>query len=305
MVTLPEISSKIITLIQARQLLQDKLATLDKIISGPTPDEAGMVERQKQLAALDIKHSDITRIINDLHNKMATLRNTKQQCLLDQALIKQITDEITISNKLLMPDIELLFTTNTKQQAEINSQIELSSKISHIINERNILQAKQDKLIKLGQRRTDLLKMKELAIQCECQQLSVTVDSLNNAIGAIAVYLFDSPITIKINLFKTFKTTQRIKPTVNVTVNYKGNDYDSLNGLSGGERDRISLCVTLAMNRISGCPLLFLDEVIGTLDAGLTETAIKSIKVSTTGKTCLLVSHSAVEGVFRDVIQFT
>ncbi len=51
--------------------------------------------------------------------------------------------------------------------------------------------------------------------------------------------------------------------------------------MSGGEGDRASLALTLALNRLSSCPLLMLDESIASLDLNMKEAAIRTIRENT------------------------
>ena len=99
-------------------------------------------------------------------------------------------------------------------------------------------------------------------------------------------------------MFREFKTSSRIKQEVNFVFTYKGMEFDKIDQLSGGERDRISLMLTLAINKVSGCPFLFLDESISTLDSSKKDDAIRAIRGYSTGKTVVLVCHSSVNGVF-------
>jgi DNA repair exonuclease SbcCD ATPase subunit len=275
-------------ILESNRMTTSDLKTQEEILT-----EIMKLEPRKTESNIKKKYLEVS--IEQLQQHINTSMITNQQ---RQNLQRELAD----NTLLLAPTVEQDLQNVINEELTIKKNLEETKKYNALIGHRERLEEEKKALEVINNKKLNLNRMKELAIQCECYQLSVLVDSLNTAIASIASYLFDLPIIIKLNLFKTVKTTQRVKPSVNLTVNYKGFEYDNINMLSGGERDRVSLCITLAMNQISGCPFLFLDEVIGTLDAGMTETAIKSIKIATAGKTCLLVSHSAVEGVFQDVI---
>ena len=83
--------------------------------------------------------------------------------------------------------------------------------------------------------------------------------------------LFDDPISINIALFKTVKTTSIVKPCININISYRGGEYNSLAEMSGGEADRVSLAITLALCRLSSSPILLLDESLSSLNQDLKE----------------------------------
>ena len=151
---------------------------------------------------------------------------------------------------------------------------------------------------------TTLEKLKAKAIEVECQVLQTTVDSINLVfISDIATRLFDDPITISLSLFKTLKSKDRVKPTVNLSINYRGGEYDNITQLSGGEGDRISLAITIALARLNSSPFLLLDECMASLDADLKECSVDVLRhfLGNT-KTIISVLHEGTEGYFDDII---
>ena len=144
----------------------------------------------------------------------------------------------------------------------------------------------------------NLEQLKKIALEVECQTLEETVDELNLSLTVILERLFVDPIMVRLSLYKNLKTSDRVKQSVNLVINYKGVEYDQVNQLSGGEGDRISLALTLAMCQRSKGNFLILDESLSSLDETAKETAVETIRQVLPHKAIFLVAHDIVEGVF-------
>ena len=103
------------------------------------------------------------------------------------------------------------------------------------------------------------------------------------------------------DLYKKLKTSENIKPIVNFDISYQGGKFDNIDQLSGGEGDRASIALTLALKRLSSCPILMLDESLASLDLDIKETTINSIRENITD-TVIIIMHDGIEGIFDDVI---
>ena len=89
-----------------------------------------------------------------------------------------------------------------------------------------------------------------------------------------------------------------MKPTVNIKIHYRGINYSKINELSGGEIDRISLVITLALNKMSSIPVILLDEVLSSLDMNAKESCLSIVKSYSNMKTILTIDHEGVEGYY-------
>jgi DNA repair exonuclease SbcCD ATPase subunit len=113
--------------------------------------------------------------------------------------------------------------------------------------------------------------------------------------------LFDEPIKIDFDVFKTTKTSKTTKPIINYRILYKGHEIDSIDQLSGGEADRVSLAVSCALFKFSDFPFLILDEFASSLDLNNKENAVSSLKAflgDVESKSIICISHDTVEGMY-------
>jgi len=156
-------------------------------------------------------------------------------------------------------------------------------------------------VINFNQELNDLETLKQYAKETECIILDQVVNSINTSIENICNSLFDKSINIKLSLFKTLKSTKNIKSIVNFNISYQGGDFDNISHLSGGEGDRASLALTLALKKLSSCPLLLLDESLGALDLDMKEATIQTIR-DNINDTVIIIMHDGIEGIYDNVI---
>jgi DNA repair exonuclease SbcCD ATPase subunit len=186
---------------------------------------------------------------------------------------------------------------------EIESKLQIQTQIEILLKKERILIKTCAGLNSQLKLLTNLQTFKQYAIDTECQILQETVDEINSKVSDICVSLFDKDIDVQLNLYKTTKTTKVTKPQINFAINYQQGTYDNINQMSGGEGDRVSLALTLALNSNSGCPLLLLDESIASLNHDLKERVFKTIRHNkTAGTTVFLVVHDGIEGYFDHVV---
>lgn len=136
--------------------------------------------------------------------------------------------------------------------------------------------------------------------EAESIAISQTIDTINYYMNFYLEKFFpDNPITVQICPYK--ETKKDIKPTINIEVGYKGFNTE-LNSLSGGEYDRVTLSIVLALNTIFGSDILMLDESIASLDTDLTNEILEVLKDSLKEKIVIVVAHQIGVGMFDNVI---
>lgn len=153
----------------------------------------------------------------------------------------------------------------------------------------------------------DLLKLNQLKTlinEVECQYIQKTVDLLNETLEDVAESLFTEPISLTLDLYKELKSTHRLKQAVNLKCIYKGIEYGKIEEMSGGEGDRVSLALIIALHKLSPSPLLLLDECISSLDSNLREQCLKSLREHLgEDKTAIAIIHETIEGHFDEVVK--
>jgi len=143
------------------------------------------------------------------------------------------------------------------------------------------------------------------AVEAERIYLQTAVDKINVLLGQSLQKLFpDKPISVEISTTKALKTKpNQVSQRFDIKIFYNDSEYDSSKQLSGGERDRVSLALTLAMSATFGSPILFLDETLSSLDAELKSEAVMLLKDLCKTKTCVVISHEETEGLYDNVLK--
>ena len=233
-------------------------------------------------------------------NYQIFLRNTINKKQLENMLLSYQKQKIELM-PFLHPNIkdkhksvtELLYNTKKTYEEVIYAK--------RMLTKHKELETKKEKVLQQNNDLISLQRLKQNAIIVECKQLQDTVDNINLTMEDVLPLFFDEPINMMLQLYKVLKTNKQLKPGLNISIKYKGVEYDNINQLSGGEGDRISLALILSLNQVSNSPIILLDECISSLDGSLKESCVMAMK-KMEGKTIICVDHEGVEGFYDNVI---
>lgn len=124
----------------------------------------------------------------------------------------------------------------------------------------------------------------------EHKVLTTFLDTFNGTLEGILADIFDDPITVALRL------AEGDKPSLRWSMAYKGAQDKDVSDLSGGEQDRVSLAVSLALASTSSFPALLLDECFGSLDATSRERCLDTLRRTLPHKPVLVIAHGETEG---------
>lgn len=142
-----------------------------------------------------------------------------------------------------------------------------------------------------------LTELLQVSKRVESDLLQNCVDGINDRMEVVLSSIFEDPISVRLSLYKELKTKKTMKSQVNLSISYRGGEYDNISQLSGGEGDRISFALNVALNSISNSPLLLLDESFSSLDGEYRSSCVKSL-LCLSNKTVCVVSHEDVQGLY-------
>tara|TARA_R110001592_G_scaffold18816_14_gene77842 strand:- start:37970 stop:40288 length:2319 start_codon:yes stop_codon:yes gene_type:complete len=138
------------------------------------------------------------------------------------------------------------------------------------------------------------------------EESSVTLENMilnfNDILNEIVGEIFED-ITIELGMFKKMKARGELKPQFNMKVLLKGNEYDNLHFLSGGEKDRISIALALTLSSLLNTPIIMFDESMSSLDEEMRERCLELIKKYASDKILINICHSTVEGYYDNIIR--
>ena len=262
------------------------------------------------IIAIPISSDDIKSQNETLKSKCQILKETLSGYSQYEVLAEDLTQTelklrilvIDESSDSLALRLEELNKTIETQEIYYKNGIELKD----MYDLRSSLEQSQKKALELSTEVSTMNRLKMLVLEVTNSSLQNLVDSINDCTNSILEDLFENNIKVELKLFKEHKKTNGLKPQINFSIFYNNNVYDNIMGLSGGEKDRISLALTIALACVNPSPVLFLDECLSTVGNDLRECALESIRkfiIAQTGKTCIIIQHSIIEGHCDAVVE--
>jgi DNA repair exonuclease SbcCD ATPase subunit len=297
------------------QIIEDQLKTLEIT-------KTQVLEYTRLKALHESTESEISKIIiqtrseeiNESLTKLKTKCQNLKETLSGYSQFEVLTEEYrTIESKLksiviLKSSQELsnLLESTNQNISSYEEYVQEGKQLVLMVNTRAELESTQKLMMELTNQQSHLNRLRMLIIEVTNSSLQNLVDSINACTNSILEDLFENDIKLELKLFKEDKKTNNLKPRLNFAIYYNNNTYDSIMGLSGGEKDRISLALTIALACVNPSPVLFLDETMSSINQDLRESSIDVLKkfvVNQSQKTVLLVEHNIVEGYLDSIIE--
>lgn len=174
-----------------------------------------------------------------------------------------------------------------------------------IFSEQELLDQQADRLDALEARVSVLEQLKEQAVNLKASMIEAAIESLSIRTNEILERLFRESITLSLTMFKQLKSRDAQKRNFHLEISYRGRDYDSFWELSGGERARLSVAMSLALTSQFQVPLLMMDETLSALDGDIKSQCIEVIRDICPGQMVMIVAqqHHVNEADFDHVVK--
>ncbi len=262
--------------------LGEQLASHQKHVSEMTKITTEMNKMENKAEVYEKKVQELTRKVASINVKEIKTKITSINNDFSKAKKKQTKDE-ALNKKV---DQFLVF---REQQKEL----ERWEKKLRQVN-------KQTKTAEM--KHTANLTLKEKYVQAEIMALESTIGSINEHTSYyLDTFFADHQLSATLQAVYKGKKLQTLK--INTVINYKGNEYDNINQMSGGEFDRCTLASICGINSMLGSPILILDESLASLDADTNTEIIRFLSDLGQDKLILVCSHEAVQGIFNVIIR--
>ena len=266
---------------------------------------------------ININWTEETVIIN---SQQTFILKGSDQSYLDccQNIINKIQHILDSRNQVLKQKEQLISEINTividsaiDNNVEVNNTritqyqqaLQWGSQVRKIYSWRHKLENEQSSIKDLSSDVGDWDKLQHLALSIEHTLLDETIEHINSLLDDVCSQLFDLPIIIRLKLLKSLKSKNEERPKFNIHVNYHGVDYDSINDLSGGEKDRISFALSIALSQRSLCNFILLDECKFLYSIGyeLKARALSLLPKLLPNKIICLIDHVPIAGDDGDI----
>lgn len=271
----------------------------------------GLEELEKKLEKCSSELNDLIRrssenirLEKEIKTRENKLKILKEQ--IDKSKVKRrncldIEKEI---NNLQTKTVKYNKTLNELQETyQILSKLEQYNRdLKNMEKLKQKLEDTKDDLTQSIDNLSGALGLRESVKEAEILSLEHTVNSINEHAKIYLQEMFDDNINIYLDNQKLTKT-QNVKTQMNVYLEYKGYTYNSIDELSGGEKQRCELAFLLAVNDMLGSKIILLDECLNNLDSEVNMEVLLHLKRLVGNRLVLVISHEAVQGIFDHVIK--
>lgn len=215
-----------------------------------------------------------------------------------KALISQLASISHIEPKSQLPEFF------EDQLNEYNLRLEQGKEFEKIKKENNQLIQKKEQLDIESAKVVTMANLIDIVKRVSLQPMEDVISAINTVTNNILEELYDSPINVLLSVFRNQDDSKTAsKMSVNIQIFYGEEAYPNISNLSGGEADRVSLALTLALAKLHHSPMLIFDECMASLNCDYREKCMKVIKDTLTdsSKTVFDICHESVEG-YHDTI---
>lgn len=238
-----------------------------------------ITELEKELSTAQQKQSDKNSILNSINDLQNSIPFKPEK-----------------SSEILNSELN----SNNNKIIDLDKYIKAGNLIIKLTQDRQNVESMHNYLLQLSTYQNNIDKIKQIINEVSSSSLEDTVKNITSITNLILKEIFDDDIAISLNTHKELKNA-KIKLQVNIQIYYQNTIYSDPSEISGGEQDRISIALTLAIAKLSNSPLILLDESFKFIDENLKEKCLEVIKTHFCNKTVIHVSNECVKGVHHEV----
>jgi DNA repair exonuclease SbcCD ATPase subunit len=259
---------------------------------------------------------EIQKLNQELHSgiETTTYRRSKLQELerietrLSNIEIPENTDQYTEKIQKLKNDLPEYEEKVAKYSADleiIRKYAEYQRIYDEYTKRYDAVSAARSELINKESAYTTAVAFRQKIIDSESETLASIINTLNSyAADYLNAFFPENPIIVEILPYK--ETAKRggstRKSQITTRVEYRGAETD-ITSLSSGERDRVILAFSLAVNQLQNGQIVMLDECTSSLDAETSNVVFSKIRENLNDRCVLIVAHQIVQGIFDDVLE--
>lgn len=257
----------------------DKTKILDELEQYPYVDSSHNIAVQLN------KDKDIQRQQDGMNILKQELEKELNIIILDHTITQRIQD---LNRDILQYEEEIDITVLYNQYVDRKKKVDYyNDELQQCLNR----MAKAEELLRI-------------ANDTMYQILSSFITDININIEKIVSIIFTDPIEIKLKMFKQLKTKNIVKPEVSLEIRYRGGVLNNVKKLSKGERSRVILAVTLALNKLSNIPIFLLDETLAHIDQEMKESVTSILKDYASNRSLAIIAHDVITGLYDNVFEF-
>lgn len=224
------------------------------------------------------------------------LENQKEMLRKSRNIVEQWG---TLKNSTI-PSIEEIETLKMliKECQDYQQRLPILKKLK---DEYQLIKPLKEQLDEVDKRLLNLGKLRQIMIDSEYASYEKTSELFNASLSEVVQSMFFEPVRVNMNMFKILKTKNRVVPSVNLQVWLEGMELD-VDEPSWGQKERISIALTIAMTNFSSSPFIMMDEPLASLSEEDRELALKTLIRCCKDKTFLYIGHDTTLGWFDRIV---
>ncbi len=276
----------------------------------PTKDITTLSEQLRDLSKQIVHYQEHTEELQELDAELEQLRRKfKHHNSRIHSLEKKMAgiDAAALKNKIT--GFERDIAKAKKKQTRDEEVGEHLDQFLAYRDQQQELDRWEDKLVDAGKQlktaekiHTAHLTLRDKYVQAEILALESTISSINEHTRYyLDTFFADHQLSAVLEATHKGKKIQTLK--ISTAINYKGNEYDNISQMSGGEFDRCTLSSICGINSMLGSPILVLDESLASLDTDTNTEIIRFLSELAQDKLILVCSHEAVRGIFDEIVE--
>jgi len=305
-----DLEKELLTLVYSKTLksLSNEVESLEKEITMLKQNKIIEIssteeELQESLSKQTVLKNTLKNLsiqINDLIQDKENAQEKYNEYLVKYINIEDLEKEIDVYRRKIKV-LEEKIEKNLEIQKNIDlyiSYLEKKNERNKKLNELTDFRKREKKLEKNS---IALDKFKTIFKEAESEALLGKIEEINNTAKLYLDYFFkDDPISVIVYTVKERAKGEKVE--INLRILYKEVEMN-LNNLSGGERNRVIIAFTLALNELFHSPILMIDEATSSLNQELAEEVIEAIKDNCKNKLIVVIAHQCVTGIFDRFIE--
>jgi DNA repair exonuclease SbcCD ATPase subunit len=286
--------------LQERKEKEGLEAELNRLIS---QDESRKEDRsipdcQKEIADLRQQREDLRHVISGVESLLNEVKTLQGKMAKGKDSLTLEKESFLIQEKISIGEACLTKKRKTLDEGKKRGQLYL---LYHEVE-------KVEKVIEDKQKQLALLsKIKKTLVTAEHHLIDSLLNNLNEILNLVLTDFFIDPIQAELSAFRELAKGNRTKAEIHLRVVYRGTTFNKISQLSGGERARLSVALSIALSHIVGSEgnLFLIDESVSTLDAATRDTVVKSVRRHLPEHLVIFVNHDTTEGIYDEILNLS
>lgn len=256
-----------------------------------------IVENRLKIDQLRDKKKDIEEIIAKFVqiSQISLNRNVDNEIEIRSEDIKKFESvfksEIQIPSEKIRDEIDSI-----EEKIELSSKVESFDKLDDL---KKNLDECNEKFKSVEENLKSLERIDDARQVVERKLLSETIEKLNSILQKHLRQVFpNSAISVVLSI-----DNESEKDFFQMKIFSNNRSYENPAQLSGGEKSRISIALMLSLNEIKRSPFIFLDETLSSTHTDLKPEIIKYLGDYSKEKSCIVVGHEEIEGLYDNIIK--